>query len=191
MKALTKLTMEDIRSWNPCSDPNRYLPEDWSGTAIDLLSNDKIPFESVLWVICHHGVADSGILRRFAAWCAADSMFVTRQADQRAWNAVEVSIKFSLDQASDSELLAAHKSSSFAAMDAGWKGGCLAAWGASGPNAGKGLRQAAWDAAESAVTDAGKDSVRSAQRKKLLSMLKEESDFTLSNLLNDYPIERT
>ena len=30
-----------------------------------------------------------------------------------------------------------------------------------------------------------------AQRSKLISMIKGESDFTLSDLLNNYPIERT
>jgi hypothetical protein len=24
-------TINDIRNWGPCYDPNRYLPEDWQG----------------------------------------------------------------------------------------------------------------------------------------------------------------
>ncbi len=195
MKALTKFTIADIRSWKPRYDPIRYLPEEWSGTAIDILSNESVPFLDAVWIVARDGIVDVGVLRRFAAWCAAQSLFITKQTDNRAWNAVELSIKFSIGLASDAELDMARAAA----------GG--AAWAAAGPIVGS----AAWiaalvSAAEMAefvvreqkngtflgeVRNEGRESVSDAQRKKLLSMLREESDFTLSNLLNDCPTERT
>lgn len=32
-------TIGDIRSWEPCYDPDKYLPEDWAGSALDMLAN--------------------------------------------------------------------------------------------------------------------------------------------------------
>ena len=33
---LKQITIDDIRSFEPCYDPARYLPEDWTGTALDI-----------------------------------------------------------------------------------------------------------------------------------------------------------
>ena len=34
---MKKFTIDDIYSWGPCYDPNKYLPETWKGTALDKL----------------------------------------------------------------------------------------------------------------------------------------------------------
>ena len=35
-------TIDDIRSWKPCYDPARFLPEGWSGTALDILAVEDV-----------------------------------------------------------------------------------------------------------------------------------------------------
>lgn len=44
-------TYKDLMSWKPCYEPNRYLSEDWSGTAVDILKKEVIPFNDRLWVV--------------------------------------------------------------------------------------------------------------------------------------------
>jgi hypothetical protein len=168
---LKTFTYSDIQTWSPCYDPIKFIPKDWSGTALDVCLMESVPFQDVLWCVCREGLIDDGIMRRFAAWCAAEALFVANQTDSRSWNAVEVAVKFSLGQATDDERYAAGAAARYAA--------CAAAGAA------------AWDAARYAAGAAAWDAAWDYQRKKLISMLKEESDFTLDDLLNNYPIERT
>ena len=35
-------TINDIRELRPCYDPSRYAPEDWQGTALDVLKAEQI-----------------------------------------------------------------------------------------------------------------------------------------------------
>jgi hypothetical protein len=170
-----KLTYDYIKSLSPCYDPIKYISKDWSGTAIDLLQINEIPMQDILWVICRKDILDEGLMRRFAAWCAAEALFVAKQTDKRSWNAVEVSVKFSIGEATQEQLAAARDAARAAAWAAAWD----AAWDAA--------LAAAWDAARAAAWAAAWD----AQRAKLISMIKGRSDFTLSELLNNYPIERT
>jgi hypothetical protein len=44
-------TIDDIRKYNPCYDPTRYLPEGWTGTAIDILNVKECPVRDRLWVV--------------------------------------------------------------------------------------------------------------------------------------------
>jgi hypothetical protein len=44
-------TIADIRSWEPCYDPSRYLPEDWTGTALDMLKHPTIPDTDKVWLV--------------------------------------------------------------------------------------------------------------------------------------------
>lgn len=62
-------TIEDIRSWKPCYDPNKYLPYDWSGTSIDILNKDIIPFQDRLWVVLRKELVSETTARLFAVWC--------------------------------------------------------------------------------------------------------------------------
>lgn len=44
-------TIQDIESWGSCYSPTKYLPEDWQGTALDILNVKQCPFKDRLWVI--------------------------------------------------------------------------------------------------------------------------------------------
>ena len=49
-------TIHHIRAVSPCYDPARVLPEDWQGTALDILGHDilghdTIPANDKLWVV--------------------------------------------------------------------------------------------------------------------------------------------
>jgi len=224
---LHKFTIEDIRSWRPCYDPKKHLSKDWAGTAFDLVMRTDIPWEDVLWVVCRKECIDERLLRRFAAWCAAEALFLTKFTDKRSWNAVEVSVRFSLgevdDAARDAAGAAARAAARAAAWDAAgaaaraaaWDAARAAAWAAAwdaaraaawdaagaaaraaaGAAARAAARDAAWAAARAAARAAAWDAARAAawdaQRGKLASMLRGESDFTLSDILNNYPLERT
>ncbi len=51
-----QLTVPILRSLKPCYDPTRYLPEDWSGTLLDILEHPKIPLDDKLWVAYCPGI---------------------------------------------------------------------------------------------------------------------------------------
>jgi hypothetical protein len=36
-----KITYKDIAEKNPCYPPSKYIPEDWSGTLVDILDIKK------------------------------------------------------------------------------------------------------------------------------------------------------
>jgi len=59
-------TIEDIRSWMPCYDPIRHLPEGWSGTVLDILKNGEISIRDRFWVVLGeelaHGIFVGGVL---------------------------------------------------------------------------------------------------------------------------------
>ena len=162
-------TIEDIRSWKPCYDPGRHLPEDWSGTAADLLKLDTIPPQDRLWVVLREEVIDAKTLRLFAVWCARqiEHLFT----DDRSKQAIEVAERFANGQATDEELAAARVAAwdawtaawaaaddAAAARDAAW----LAAW------------LAAWDAAAAAAAAWDADAAWDAQVVQLLKMLEEK-----------------
>ena len=90
---------------------------------------------------------------------------------------------------------AAWSASRAAAWAAAWAAARAAAWAAARDAARAAARAAAWAAAQAAARAAARDvawaAARDFQRAKLASMIKLESDFTLSDLLNNYPIERS
>lgn len=44
-------SIRHIREAWPCYDPARHLPEDWEGTALDILAHNTIPANDKLWVV--------------------------------------------------------------------------------------------------------------------------------------------
>lgn len=222
MIELKTFTIQDIRALQPCYDPGKYLPTGWSGNALNLAEDTCIPMKDVFWVIMRPGLVPEGIQRRFAAWCAAEALFVAKVEDRRSWDGVKAAISFSLGNRSNAARDAAGDAAQAAAWavagDAARAAARAAAWAAAGDEARNAAGAAAWAAAGNAALAAAGDAVLAAfpagnaaeaaawaaawavaceaaeaaawaaQRKKLISMLKEESDFTLSDLLNNYPI---
>ncbi len=58
---LPTVTIDQIRNFDPppCYDPGRYLPEGWTGTALDVLAVEECPAEDRLWVVLHEEFIDA------------------------------------------------------------------------------------------------------------------------------------
>ncbi len=142
---LNKITIDDIRSFEPCYDPEKYIPEDWTGTAVDILRVTDCPATDRLWVVCREELIDAKTLRLFAVWCAREALKLVDNPDPLSVNACDVAERFANDLATRDELSAAWAP----ARDAAWAAARDAAWAAA--------RDAAWDAAGAAAGDALSD----------------------------------
>ena len=111
-------TIDDIRSWGPCYDPSRHLPEGWSGTAIDILQHQTIPAHDKLWVVCREELIDAKTLRLFAVWCAKQFEHLT--TDERCRQALAVAEQYALGNATKEQLDAAKTATEAARVDA-WR----------------------------------------------------------------------
>ena len=147
--------IDDIRNFRPrpCYDPSRYLAEDWTGTALDVLDVTDCPAADRIWVVL--GMMSEND-RRLAACC-----FVRRTpigdgrtvwdllTDDRSRKAVEVAERFAVCEATERELAAAWDAASAAANAAASAAASAAAnaaaWGAA--------NAAAWGAARGAQID--------------------------------------
>jgi hypothetical protein len=193
---MATFTITDIRSWKPCYDPCRHLPEDWSGTVIDLLNIESIPVEDRLWIVLRQELIDAKTLRLFAVWCARQVQhLITNESNI---NAIQVAERFALGNATASEMAAARDAAENAAWaaagdaagdaaraaarnaarNAAWAAAKNAAWAAAWDAAGDAARNAAWaaawDAAGAAAWDAAGDAARHKQIKHLIKMLEEK-----------------
>ena len=146
-------TISDIRSFAPCYDPSRYLPEGWCGTALDVLGVEACPAVDRLWVVLHDGWIDDSTLRLFAVWCARQALALVENHDPRCIAARDVAERYANGQATEDELAA-----SAAACAAASAAACAAARAAALAAA----RAAAWDAAWAAARDAAWDAARDA-----------------------------
>ena len=102
---LRYFSMADIRSWKPCYDPVKHLPEDFQGTALAILKNDTIPFHDRLWVVCRSEVLSDRVMRLFAVWCARQVQHL--MTDKRSFDALDVAERFADGLATSEELSAA------------------------------------------------------------------------------------
>lgn len=66
---MLQITVETIRSWNPCYDPTKHLKETWKGTILDLLQNKDIPACDKVWLATRPDVLTSHVLRLFSEHC--------------------------------------------------------------------------------------------------------------------------
>ena len=157
---MNTITINDIRGFGPCYDPSRYLPEDWTGTALDVLGVLDCPAADRIWVV--RGMMSNNDRRRAA--CA----FVRRTpvgggktvwdllADERSRKAVEVAERFANGSATERELDEAWDAAWDAARDArdAWDAARDAARAVAGDVAGLAAWAAAGDAARDAALDA-------------------------------------
>ena len=167
--------IDDIRNFRPrpCYDPSRYLPEDWTGTALDVLDVLDCPADDRIWVVL--GMMSEND-RRLAACC-----FVRRTPigdgrtvwdllpDDRSRKAVEVAERFAVCEASERELAAARD----AAWDAAWDAASAAAWAAASAAAWAAASAAAWAAARAAAWAAARAAAWDAARAAQIDILRE------------------
>ena len=201
LKVPRTFTIQDIRSWEPCYDPARYLPEDWQGTALDILKREDIAPQDKLWAVLRKSVIDDKTLRLFSVWCVREALSFSDNPDSRSLAACEVAERYAHGTATKEELAAAKVAAEVAARaaeadreadrvaaEAAWAA-AWAAWVAKAPRAAWAAeaKVAAWVAAEAAwvAAKAAKApraawaaavaaEVREAQIKRLISMLEAE-----------------
>jgi hypothetical protein len=161
---MKKFNIELIRSFKPCYDPIRYIPESWVGTAIDLLDIKKIPFHDRLWVLMRTDFVSEKLIRLFSVWCARQVQHLMK--DERSIKALDVSESFANGIATTDDLAAARAAAwaaaSDAAWDAAWAAASDAAWAAASDAAWAAASDAAWAAAWAAASDAAWDAAWAA-----------------------------
>ena len=142
------ITMQQLRSYNPCYDPIKYLPENWSGTAIDILQHKTIPYKDKLWAVLRSDILSDKILRLFAISCARSCLHLARKEDQEVLNnTIEVAFRFAYGQATQEELDAAWSAAESVAYSAA-RGVAYSAASSVAWSAARSVRSAAWSAAQ-------------------------------------------
>jgi len=117
-------TINDIRSWEPCHDPASYVPETWTGTAIDMLNIKKVPISDRFWAVLRTEVVPERTLRLFAVWCAREASSMIDNLDPRSIKAINVAESYAKGQATEKELLIATR----AAFDAHYNARSSETW---------------------------------------------------------------
>ena len=142
---MKKFTIEDIRKFGPCYDPEKYLTEDWSGSILNILDKKDVLFEDRLWVVLRTDFVSEKFMRLFSVWCARQVQHLMN--DDSSIKALDVAEAFANGLASKVELAAARSAARSAAWDA------------------------AMDSARSAAMDAARSAAMDAQENKLREMI--------------------
>jgi len=161
------ITLQQIRDFNPCYDPTKYLPENWQGTALDILNVTDCPADDRLWVVLRKEFLSDKSLRLFAVWCARQALAIPGNESEVCSNTCDVAERYANGNATNEELAAARAAARDAARDAAWAAARDAAWAAA--------RAAARDAARDVAWAAAWDAARAAQIEKLKEFLLTEN----------------
>jgi hypothetical protein len=113
MSKLKRVNIHDIRSWQPCYDPNRHLPEDWTGDVLDILGNKGIPFRDRLWCAFRTALVSEKLIRLYAIKAAYTVEHLMR--DERSRSALRTVEAYLNGRASHDELLVARRNAYAAA----------------------------------------------------------------------------
>jgi hypothetical protein len=188
---MKKFTIADIRKLEPCYDPvtgcdqkgelvhpGGFLPEDWQGTALDILRIDACPAKDRLWLVLREDWIDSRTLRLIAVWCARQLLALVSEPDPRSVNICNAAERFANGQATQEELHAAREAAKEAIWDIAGGAAGVAAGVAARAAAMEAAGEAAWNAARAAAWAAARDAaVDAACRKQvaqLIAMLEHE-----------------
>ena len=132
---MKKITLQEIRELNPCYDPAKFLPENWTGTVIDILNVKECPANDRLWVVLREEFIDAKTLRLFAVWCAREALKLVENPDVRSIEACNVAERYANGEATDEELSATWDAASAAWDAASDTWAAWAAWAASAARA--------------------------------------------------------
>jgi len=157
-------TIADIQIRDPNYDIGKYLPENWSGTALDILRYEEMPAEDRLWVVLRPKILGDKTLRFFAVWCARSLQHLL--TDPRSIEAIDVAEEFA-DGAVSKTVLARARRAAEKAWETARNG--AAAWAAQA-TCERAAWAAAWMAAATAAVMVRKQS-RKAQVAQLIKML--------------------
>ena len=160
------ITIQDIQAKDPCYDPIKYLPQDWSGTLLDILDIKDCSFDDRFWVVTHF-LGDK-FNRLFAVYCARQAIALVENPDPRSLQAIEIAERFAFGQATKGELAAARAAAAAVARDAAWAAARDAAWAAA--------RAAARDAARAAAAAVARDAAWADFEVYLRLLIKDENE---------------
>jgi len=167
------LTIQTLRNYKPCYDPLRHLSEDWTGTALDIVMLDKIPWQDRLWVVMRSDLLSDKLMRLFAVWCARQVQHL--MTNQRSLNALDVAEKFANGLVGNEELNSARAAAWVAWADAAADAAWAAAWVAADAAAWVAARaaaDAAWADADAAdAARAARAAADAAQKDQLVLMI--------------------
>ena len=175
-------TLNQIRSKSPCPDGWAKLLKHLGKTQADdeplslTTILDSNGLDDALWCLRAVDGCDREI-RLYAVWCARQVQHL--MTDKRSIDALDVSERFAIGLATDSELNAARAAASAAARAAAsatWDATWDAASAVASAVASAAARNATWDAARAAARatwDAARDAARAAQEKHLREVCKE------------------
>lgn len=102
---LIKFDIEYVRAQGPCYAPERYLVAGKRYDAVQILKDERIPFQDRLWVVLRTDLASEKLMRLFAVWCARQVQHL--MTDARSIAALDVAERFAHGQATQQELDAA------------------------------------------------------------------------------------
>ncbi len=163
-------TIANIRSWKPCYDLNKHLPDDWIGTVLDILNHKTISSKDKLCVVCREDLIDAKTLRLFAVWCARQVEHL--MTDNRSKQALDVAERFAHGKANNHELAAAVAAAAAYAAAAYAAAVAVAAVAVAAAVYVDAAADAAVDAAVYDA-DADADAARAAQIAQLIKMVQE------------------
>ena len=103
---MNTITIADIWHWNPCYDPTRYLPENWEGTALDILTNAYIPPKDKVWVVCRDRFMDLQTLKKFAISSARTVQHLMK--DERSLRALDIAERYIKGEVTDADIQTAY-----------------------------------------------------------------------------------
>ncbi len=99
------VTFEEICGWDRHGTPDKWVPNDSSGTVLDLLQDRRIDIEYRYSIACRDELTDALAKRKFAILCAKRVEHLVK--DDRLRHAILVSERYVNGQATDEELQAA------------------------------------------------------------------------------------
>ncbi len=93
---MKKFTKEDILSLGPPFNPSKYFQDNFEGTVIDILQNDRIPFQDRVWMVFHSNVISEKDMRLFAVWSYRQTLQWVKNPDIRSILAADTAENFAL-----------------------------------------------------------------------------------------------
>ncbi len=126
------ITLQQIKDLDPCYNPAKYAPDNWEGTAQDILRDKRVPPDDRLWVVCREEFIGKDLLFKFAENCCGQIVNYLPEDEQLEYCNVLSIIRIARED-NDHELRdAAWGAARGAAWDAAWGAAWDAAWGAAG-----------------------------------------------------------
>ena len=114
---MKKVTYQQIKDFKPCYDPIKFIPENWEGTALDILNISECPINDRLWVILRNEFFSDKELRLFAVWCARQALSIPGNESEICSNTCDVAERYANGNATYEELIAASAAASEVASE--------------------------------------------------------------------------